>query len=893
MKCRRTSGPAGRKRSSRIPLLCLLGLALTLDAAAQSTHLVRMGNFFFNPAALTIQAGDTVTWTNTTTSQHDSHQQTNLWDGPLLGLGGTFSHRFTNAGFYPYYCTPHLNFNQTGAVTAVTAPANLPPTVAIGNPADGSVFTAPARLNLNVTASDPDGTVIRVGFFTNASLLGEVTSPPFKFLWDNVPAGSYALTAVATDNAGASSTSSVVQVTVEGAAGPQVTITSPTHGAVLPAPASFDITATASRGTTEVEFLVDNLSLDRDTSNPYRTTVANLPAGVHTLTAVATDALGQKGTNNVVITVNLAPVVQITGPADGTGFLAPASFTLEAAASDADGSIARIQLFRGTTLLGTLATNAVAHPIQGLAAGTHTFTATATDNLGGQASQAIQVVVKARPTVAIAAPAANARLTNRSTLFTGTAGDSFRVSAVHYALNGGAFQPATGTTNWSQALDLPPGTNRFSVRSVDALGLLSLTNTRSVFQVVPSPLALLASGQGTVSGASNGQVLEIGRGYLLTANPAPNYVFSNWTGRISGSERTLRFLMESNLTLQANFVPNPWQRVSGTFQGLFSEETSVRQASSGEFRLRVTPTGRYSVTLNLAGKRLAATGNLDLTGRATNTLLRPGAPPLVARWIVDLQGRDEVTGTLTDGAWTSSLLGVRGTFHALTNRAPLAGRHTLVLAGAGTPGLDLGDGWGTLTINPAGLGTLAGSLADGTRLTRSALLSKGGDWPLFAGLYGQQGGILGWVHFDTNAPADDLRGQPYWIRPALTNAALYPAGFFHQPLLTGSRYLAPAGSSPNLIAVTNAALILNGGNLSQAWTNDVVLGPNNLVTNLGTNRLSVTLSAGNGLFRGTFLDPALGRTVQFNGALLQKSARGAGFFTGTNLTGQVLLQGPP
>jgi hypothetical protein len=48
-------------------------------------------------------------------------------------------------------------------------------------------------------------------------------------------------------------------------------------------------------------------------------------------------------------------------------------------------------------------------------------------------------------------------------------------------------------------------------------------------------------------------------------------VFSNWTGNVSSASPKLSFLMESNMVLQANFVPNPFVTVSGAFHGLFYE----------------------------------------------------------------------------------------------------------------------------------------------------------------------------------------------------------------------------------------------------------------------------------------------------------------------------------
>ena len=62
-------------------------------------------------------------------------------------------------------------------------------------------------MNLAATASDPDGTVSKVEFFNGATKLGEDTTAPYSFTWNSVTAGNYTLTARATDNQGATTTS--------------------------------------------------------------------------------------------------------------------------------------------------------------------------------------------------------------------------------------------------------------------------------------------------------------------------------------------------------------------------------------------------------------------------------------------------------------------------------------------------------------------------------------------------------------------------------------------------------------------------------------------------------------------------------------------------------------
>jgi endoglucanase Acf2 len=95
-----------------------------------------------------------------------------------------------------------------------TTTGNTPPTVSITTPANGATFTAPASVTINATASDPGGSVTSVAFYNGGTLLGTDTSSPYSFAWNNVAAGAYSITAVATDNGGLTTTSTAVSVTV-------------------------------------------------------------------------------------------------------------------------------------------------------------------------------------------------------------------------------------------------------------------------------------------------------------------------------------------------------------------------------------------------------------------------------------------------------------------------------------------------------------------------------------------------------------------------------------------------------------------------------------------------------------------------------------------------------
>src|SRR5581483_11999562 len=132
--------------------------------------------------------------------------------------------------------------------------------------------------------------------------------------------------------------------------------------------------------------------------------VTTVGSGSATITASANG-----GSASATVNVNAPPSVSITSPASGAIFAAPASITISASAADADGAIAKVEFFEGATLLGTATAAPYSVSLANVAAGTHTYTAKATDNLGAQTtSSAVSVVSDTPPTVSITSPATGA-----------------------------------------------------------------------------------------------------------------------------------------------------------------------------------------------------------------------------------------------------------------------------------------------------------------------------------------------------------------------------------------------------------------------------------------------------------------------------------------------------
>ena len=110
---------------------------------------------------------------------------------------------------------------QGGATYSTDVPpaTNSAPSVSLTDPQNNTTFAASSNIVMDATASDSDGSVTKVDFYQGTTLLGTDTSAPYTFVWPNVAVGSYSLTAKATDDANATTTSNSISVTVVAAAG--------------------------------------------------------------------------------------------------------------------------------------------------------------------------------------------------------------------------------------------------------------------------------------------------------------------------------------------------------------------------------------------------------------------------------------------------------------------------------------------------------------------------------------------------------------------------------------------------------------------------------------------------------------------------------------------------
>ena len=222
--------------------LCVLAICL-LSYSPQAFGTVAnisIINFAFTPNNTNINVNDSVTWT-WVGSPHSTTSDTGLWDSGVFASGHTFSRTFTSAGTFPFHCTVHPFMTGSIAVQSV----NIPPSVALTNPVNASVFAAPASFTLTARASDSDGSVTNVEFLRGATVLGNSITPPYSVSVSNLSAGTYTFSAVASDNGGGKATNTLTISVVT--TGP-INLSAPQ----FLAPASFQFSYSATIGLSYV-----------------------------------------------------------------------------------------------------------------------------------------------------------------------------------------------------------------------------------------------------------------------------------------------------------------------------------------------------------------------------------------------------------------------------------------------------------------------------------------------------------------------------------------------------------------------------------------------------------------------------------------------------------------
>ncbi len=627
------------------------------------------------------------------------------------------------------------------------------------------------------------------------------------------------------------------------------------------------------------------------------------------------------------------------------------ALNLEVRASEPAGSgalafqwrVNNINLADGANISGSTGSNLLIRPAFTTNSGS--YTVVVRDANGAVTSRVSAVTVSldtTPPKVAITSPASGTRTNAGAAMtFLGTASDNVEVTNVNYwvtNLNGSYSAPLIQgqavltagpgpVANWTASGITPAaGSNIFVARSYDFSGNPSSFASLKFFVKAPTLMTLATTGFGKVKGGSfiggdaapstNGALLNVGEAYSLTASPAANNYFSNFTGTTltafgASNGLTLDFIMESNAAITANFFTNRFVGMAGIYNGLFTSSqigTNTEETSGMISGLSLNNHGTYSATVLLGGSAQGISGGFTPEGYATNSVVMTNGVPdgyVTVQLICDgtnvprtIHGL--VIGTnsivLPDGTpqngWMSEVALVAG----LTNTSNFAGAYTLLIPpapNANGTNFPAGFGYGLLTNvlqgQPSGPDVIfTGALPDWSTFASSMPIREDNQIPIYLNYFQtpQPGMLFGMLNLVSNPPYVPSCNLT-WIRKA-TGSGLFTNGFTNN--YTSVPISPWSNSVPLGNIITANQLVLSGGGLTAPLTYSVTYNGTNLVvteTGGSTNNASATVNTNTGLLTVTFTND-MKKTITGYGIILQNT----NFAAITNFAGGFFIVGP-
>ncbi len=155
--------------------------------------------------------------------------------------------------------------------------SNVAPFVTLTASSQQTSYSAASNLHFRASASDFDGSITKVQFLDNDSILAELSAPPYEFGMNGMRSGEHSVYARAIDNLGASTDSSPINFSVEGVEEPAPDITLSTANLSVPTGGSFTISASVENAIPlGYQWFLDGFPILEATQNFYSVPAVSL-----------------------------------------------------------------------------------------------------------------------------------------------------------------------------------------------------------------------------------------------------------------------------------------------------------------------------------------------------------------------------------------------------------------------------------------------------------------------------------------------------------------------------------------------------------------------------------------------------------------------------------------
>ncbi len=256
---------------------------------------------------------------------------------------------------------------------------------------------------------------------------------------------------------------------------PTVSLTNPANGSTVSGTLTITTAASDDIGVASVEVFVDGTSLGFDTGAGVVWNTATVADGSHTISATATDTIGQTATASITVTVangvDDPPTVAITFPTRGS--TVSGVITITTTSSD-DFGVVSVQVLVDGVSIGFDTGSGVAWDTTAVGNGPHRIQARATDTAGQTTTRGTRVTVDntttdTPPTVAITAPNDGATVSGTITVTTSSS-DDVGVTSVEVLVDGVSIGFDTGSGVAWDSSTVGDGMHEISATATDTAG---------------------------------------------------------------------------------------------------------------------------------------------------------------------------------------------------------------------------------------------------------------------------------------------------------------------------------------------------------------------------------------------------------------------------------------